>query len=192
MDVRSLLLFAIFSTTALIFAVLAIQALLRARSQLRPIRVLLYLVSALAGTYSIGSVLLVLRDLAAVGWAPQGLGSLVAGPLWLGYGITVMGVLLASTVRFIPIWRHLRHIDETVEAMAPGANYDIAASDLALTAREAEILGAIFDGALSDEEIAERLFVSRSTVSSHITNLMKKTGAKTRRELLLVVSKTGK
>ncbi len=191
MDIRSSLLLIVFSANAVVFGTLGIQATRRARHQLLPLRVLLYLITALAVTYSTGSILLVLGELAEAGLLPQSLGDIAMGPAWVAFGLGVTVLLLAATSRFIPVWRHLRHIDATVEAMVPDANYDIAASELALTAREAEVLGAIFDGALSDEEIAERLYVTRSTVSSHITNLMKKTGAKTRRELLLVVTRNG-
>ncbi len=192
MEVRNSVLLAIFATAAAIFAVLAVRALLLARHQPGPTRVLLYLLSALAGVYSVGSVLLVLSNWATIGQVPPGIGSMVAGPIWLVFGVAAFTILLVVSARFIPIWRHLRRTDAIVEAMVPGARYDIAASELALTPREAEILGAMFDGAVSDEEIAQRLFVSRSTVSTHVTNLMHKTGAKTRRELLLIVSKAGR
>ena len=43
-----------------------------------------------------------------------------------------------------------------------------------LTARESEILSCIRDG-LSDSEIAEKYFISKSTVRFHISNLLKKT-----------------
>jgi DNA-binding CsgD family transcriptional regulator len=184
-----LLVLAVFGVSAVVFTALAVQAARRARHQLRPIRVLLHLIAALAVTYATGSIMLVVGELARIGLLPPEVGEVATGPGWLAFGIAVTVLLAVATSQFLPVWRHLRHIDATVEAMVPEASYDIAASELALTAREAEVLGAIFDGALSDEEISERLFVTRSTISSHITNLMKKTGAKTRRELLLIVSR---
>lgn len=48
-----------------------------------------------------------------------------------------------------------------------------------LTAREAEILGCIKDG-LSDNEISEKYFISKSTVRFHISNLLKKTECSSR------------
>ena len=48
-----------------------------------------------------------------------------------------------------------------------------------LTAREAEILECIKEG-LSDNEIAEKYFISKSTVRFHISNLLKKTESSSR------------
>ena len=48
-----------------------------------------------------------------------------------------------------------------------------------LTARESDILSCIKDG-LSDSEIADKYFISKSTVRFHISNLLKKTGSENR------------
>ncbi|MEV0339280.1 response regulator transcription factor [Nocardia sp. NPDC050713] len=54
-----------------------------------------------------------------------------------------------------------------------------APSFLGLTARESEVLELVTDG-LSNAEIADRLHVGITTVKTHITNLMTKTGATNR------------
>lgn len=46
-----------------------------------------------------------------------------------------------------------------------------------LTAREIEIIGLIMQG-LTNNEIAEKLFISYETVKSHRKNILEKTGAK--------------
>jgi DNA-binding NarL/FixJ family response regulator len=59
--------------------------------------------------------------------------------------------------------------------------------DLNLTGREAEILGLIGEG-LNNTEIAERLYLSLSTVKSHVSNVLTKTGSRDRvRAALLAV-----
>jgi two-component system, NarL family, response regulator LiaR len=53
--------------------------------------------------------------------------------------------------------------------------------DKGLTQRELEILRLMVDG-MSNPEIAKKLFVSRSTVKFHVSNILMKLGASTRTE----------
>jgi DNA-binding NarL/FixJ family response regulator len=57
-----------------------------------------------------------------------------------------------------------------------------SASEGALTEREREIARLIAAGA-SNPEIARRLFLSRKTVERHVSNVLKKVGARNRAEL---------
>jgi DNA-binding NarL/FixJ family response regulator len=56
------------------------------------------------------------------------------------------------------------------------------ARDAPLTERELEIARLVAGGA-SNPEIAERLFLSRKTVERHVSNALRKTGARNRAEL---------
>jgi two-component system response regulator NreC len=60
----------------------------------------------------------------------------------------------------------------------------------ALTRREQEILGLLAEG-YSNNEIAERLFVSASTIHSHRTNLMRKLNLSNRHELVQYARRRG-
>ena len=53
---------------------------------------------------------------------------------------------------------------------------------LGVTSREADVLALLVDGA-TNTEIAERLFLSRRTVETHVAHLLQKTSASTRAEL---------
>jgi DNA-binding CsgD family transcriptional regulator len=53
---------------------------------------------------------------------------------------------------------------------------------LGVTRRELEVLGLVAEGA-SNAQIAERLFLSKRTVETHVSNLLLKTGAASRDEL---------
>lgn len=59
-----------------------------------------------------------------------------------------------------------------------------------LTKRERDVLLALADG-LSDREIAERLFVSRETVHTHMVNMLGKLGVSSRMQALIFAIKSG-
>lgn len=59
-----------------------------------------------------------------------------------------------------------------------------------LTRREREVLLALAEG-LSDREIAQRLFVSKETVHTHMVNLLGKLGVESRMQALIFALKSG-
>jgi DNA-binding NarL/FixJ family response regulator len=83
-----------------------------------------------------------------------------------------------------------------VEALAsePGRPAVSAARDAVLpdglTAREAEVLALIAAG-LSNSEIAEQLYVSETTVKSHINHLFAKTGVRDRAQAVAYAYRNG-
>lgn len=60
--------------------------------------------------------------------------------------------------------------------------------DLEITEREYQVLQAISEG-LSNKEIADKLFLSESTIKTHVSNLLVKLNAK-RRTQALQIAKT--
>ena len=57
--------------------------------------------------------------------------------------------------------------------------------ELEITSREYEVLLAISEG-LSNKEIAEKLFLSESTIKTHVSNLLVKLNAKRRTQALQI------
>ncbi|MCR4688072.1 MAG: LuxR C-terminal-related transcriptional regulator [Saccharofermentans sp.] len=51
-----------------------------------------------------------------------------------------------------------------------------------LSSREMDVLNLLVDGA-TNTEISSKLFISENTVKFHVSNLLKKTGTKSRKEL---------
>jgi DNA-binding NarL/FixJ family response regulator len=76
---------------------------------------------------------------------------------------------------------------EVVRALIDRANDDY---QLHLTDREREILSMLARG-LTNPQIAERLFISVSTVSFHVHNILDKLGAKTRTEAVSIAVREG-
>lgn len=65
-------------------------------------------------------------------------------------------------------------------------NLDKAGDDYALSPREVEVVGYICAG-FANREIAARMFIAQYTVKDHIKKIMKKTGAKTRGEIVALL-----
>ena len=59
-----------------------------------------------------------------------------------------------------------------------------------LTDREREVLVLIAEG-LSNDELAERLFVSPSTAKTHVSRILGKLGARDRAQLVVIAYETG-
>ena len=57
-----------------------------------------------------------------------------------------------------------------------------------LTNREREVVDCLVDG-LSNKDTAEKLYVSKTTIKTHIQNIYKKFGVKSRVELLVKIYK---
>ena len=59
-----------------------------------------------------------------------------------------------------------------------------------LTAREREVVGLVASG-LSNEDIAHRIYVSQSTVKTHVARAMTKLGARDRAQLVVTAYESG-
>jgi DNA-binding NarL/FixJ family response regulator len=59
-----------------------------------------------------------------------------------------------------------------------------------LTEREREVLALVAEG-LSNNELAERLIVSRLTVKTHVSRILAKLGARDRAQLMVIAYETG-
>jgi DNA-binding NarL/FixJ family response regulator len=78
-----------------------------------------------------------------------------------------------------------------LERVREGGREDSGVPDAvasALTARELEVL-LLLEERLATDEIAARLFISEHTVRSHVTSLLRKLGATSRREALDVLAR---
>jgi DNA-binding CsgD family transcriptional regulator len=60
-----------------------------------------------------------------------------------------------------------------------------------LTPREIEVVQTIAAGYVSDLEIAEFLYIAPATAGTHVKNILRKTGMRSRRDLALLVLSNG-
>lgn len=79
--------------------------------------------------------------------------------------------------------RVLRHLGEPVPRRGRGeAKVPLGLRALGVTSREMDVLTLVAEG-LPNARIAERLYLSRRTVETHVGSLMRKTGKESRQEL---------
>ncbi|MEU6257085.1 response regulator transcription factor [Streptomyces sp. NPDC047043] len=81
-------------------------------------------------------------------------------------------------------------ITRFLTAPAQGARLAAAEDLAALTAREREVMAWVAEGH-SNEEIAEKLFVSPLTVRTHVHRAMTKLGARDRAQLVVIAYQSG-
>ena len=119
--------------------------------------------------------------------------------LVIEHSIEIYGGLIAATFAVLGIWLGLkltgtRERIDVKEVPVPAGEPFVAderkREGLGITPREMEILGLIATG-LSNQEIADRLFVSENTVKTHSSRLFDKLGAK-RRTQAVQIGKTAR
>jgi DNA-binding CsgD family transcriptional regulator len=99
---------------------------------------------------------------------------------------TAVGVIAIVVVR-----RHavaLKAADWIATAVSARLLEGGSLHDLGFTNREIEVLQAISKGQVSDSEIAETLYIAPATAATHVKNILRKTGVRSRRELALLVA----
>lgn len=104
------------------------------------------------------------------------------------HSIEIYGGLIALLFAVLGVWLGIKLTKQKetivfkevlVSANVPFALNQERVRELAITPRELEILELIANG-MSNREIAEKLFVSESTVKTHSSRLFDKLGAKRR------------
>jgi DNA-binding CsgD family transcriptional regulator/tetratricopeptide (TPR) repeat protein len=80
--------------------------------------------------------------------------------------------------------------DDAVAGIPRGPHAATRASPSGLTARQTEVLSLLADG-MSNNEIADRLFLSPRTVENHVSAILAALGAGTRREAVAIASRGG-
>lgn len=80
-------------------------------------------------------------------------------------------------------------LDAQVSQLLLGSSHP-GQTDFGLTERELEVLRLMANG-MTNNEVAEQLVISRSTVKFHITNIIEKMGIGTRAEAIVLAAKNG-
>jgi DNA-binding CsgD family transcriptional regulator len=99
--------------------------------------------------------------------------------LVLEYSAEIYGALIAAIFAVLGIWLGIRLTAPRANTPDPVSVPAPKRADLGMTRRELEILELIAQG-MSNQEIADKLFVSPNTVKTHASRVFEKLGAKRR------------
>jgi DNA-binding CsgD family transcriptional regulator len=98
-------------------------------------------------------------------------------------------LLLLATARWFlaPLLEAVNRSGRALSAMLGAVESEsLDPERLGLSSREQEVLAMIAAGKLSDQEIAEALFISPATAATHVRNILRKAGLHDRRQLVLL------
>lgn len=122
-----------------------------------------------------------------LGWISGGLGEFLDSGWVVVQSALSLGIGLFAVVVIRRAGRSLREADRIVSVISDRLLGEGSLEDLGFTSRELEVLEVIAQGTLSDKEISEILYISPATAATHVRNILKKSGVKSRRELLLLL-----
>lgn len=134
----------------------------------------------------LGSVQRFVLEAVDAGFLPGGLGqdAMLQGQVV----ISIVGLIFGA---WGLVW--LRHTivrldqgERMVNVLTERAETDVSVDEWNLTSRELEVLRLIAAGTKSDEEIGEALFIAPSTAATHVRNILRKSGLRSRNDLMLV------
>jgi DNA-binding CsgD family transcriptional regulator len=128
---------------------------------------------------------------AVVGALPK-LGTKERPEAWLGLGawLALYGVLAMLGTRILALAAAGMTADPAGASPVAAAGIEEFRKRFGISAREWEVAASIASGA-SYKETADRLFISLSTVKAHLSSVYRKTGARDKIDLVLLLRREG-
>jgi len=99
------------------------------------------------------------------------------------FNVEIVIILIAITFLCIGIYLNKKSLHKTVLSTNEINHQKI--KDLEISKREYEVLQCVSEG-LSNKEIAEKLFLSESTIKTHVSSLLLKLNAKRRTQAIQI------
>ncbi len=101
----------------------------------------------------------------------------------------IYGGLIACLFLILGLWFGSKFREKKVKK-APNEHIEVNLSETGISKREYEVLKLISEG-LSNQEIAEKLFVSTNTIKTHTSRLFEKLEVKNRTQALIKAKQNG-
>lgn len=182
------LVFLIVAGNVILFGGLAVWGVRRAVREISPrIRTLAWVLVAVSLAFVLSSLTRLALIAIDQGWIPGRLGEFLNSGWVLLQSLLALGVGIFTVVVIRRAARSLREADRIVSVLSERLLGEASLGDFGFTSRELEVLEVIAQGTLSDREISEILYISPATAATHVRNILKKSGVKSRRELVLLL-----
>ncbi len=150
------------------------------------LRTLSWALAAVAVAFVIGSATRLVAVAVTQGWLSGKVGDFLTSEWQLLQSAAALALGLGGLAVVRRVVEPIRTADRIITVLSERLPTGAPISELGLTARELEVLEVIASGTLSDREIAEELYISPSTAGTHVTNIMRKAGCSSRRDLVLL------
>jgi DNA-binding CsgD family transcriptional regulator len=123
----------------------------------------------------------------AQGWISGQLGEFLDSSWVLVQSLLTLSIGVLAVLVIQRAGRSLRESERVVALLSERLLGEASLEDFGFTSRELEVLQVMADGTLSDREISEILYISPATAATHVRNILKKSGVRSRRELVLLL-----
>ena len=180
-------LFVMIVVNATLFGGVAAWAIRFARTEDSPrLRPLGWALSAVSLSFVLGAVTRGMLVAADFGWFGGRMTDVALGRWHLlqTIGATAMGV--AGIIMVRKVASGLKSADRIAQIVSRRLLDGGSLEQFGLTERELEVLEQLCGGRTSDQELADVLYIAPSTAGTHVKNIMRKTGVRSRRELILL------
>jgi len=137
-----------------------------------------------------GGVVASLQDIGVqatrLGWLSEEVGSWFVGRIHATLVVGGLFVLVPVLVILRKLTIEFAQAESVTEALVNRLPDGLTMESAGLTPREIEVVTSIADGKVSDQQLADHLFISASTAATHVRNIMRKTDIKRRTDLTLL------
>lgn len=171
-----------------VFLALSVWAALVARREdsVR-LKVLAGALAVVSFAFVLGAVTRGLLVAVRLGWISGSVGDFLVDEWHVVQSLTATAIGLTAVILLKRVSSSFRAADDIASAVSHHFLAGGSLDQFGLTGRELEVLNAIGRGFLTDQQIAEEFFISPATAGTHVKNIMRKTGVKSRRELVFIV-----
>lgn len=182
------LIFLIVVGNVILFGGLTVWGLRRALREISPrIRTLAWALVAVSVAFVLFSLTRLALIAIGLGWIPGRLGEFLESGWVLVQSLLALGIGLFAVVVIRRAAKSLREADRIVSVLSDRLLGETSLEDFGFTSRELEVLEVIAQGTMSDREISDVLYISPATAATHVRNILKKSGVRSRRELVLLL-----